>query len=170
MQLTSLFTLAFVGIAIASPVQLVQQGASEITAALSNIDGKIKSFDSALKGLDKSKLASELTSIGAKGDVILGSINAANEVIQASAKLNSDEAITVASAAYALSQVSSKAIEDLIKEKAIFEKANALPAILKQLSEQKTSTLEMIKSFTTIIPADLQKYAAPANKLATDAL
>jgi hypothetical protein len=170
MQFISFFTLALASTAVASPLRIIERGVVEIDTALAKIDANIKAFHTALKNLDKSKLASELTSIGAKGDAILDSVKTANNVIKASDKLTEDEAITVASSAFELSHVSQATINDLIKAKPLFEQAGSSSALLKQLGEQKDATLDMIKLFMAIIPAELQRYASPANKVATDAL
>jgi hypothetical protein len=170
MQFTSFFTLALASTIIASPLGIVQGGVEEIDTALAKVEANLKAFDTALRNLDKSKLASELTSISGKGDVILNSMKAANNVIKGSGKLTVDEAITVASTAFELSHLSHETIEDLVKAKPFFEQAGSASALLKQLREQKDATLDMIKFFMAIIPPELQRYASPANKVATDAL
>jgi hypothetical protein len=170
MKFSSFFNLALIGTAIAAPSQLLPRDLNSILASFKEVEITIKAFDAALTAVDKSKLASELPKIGGKGDVILSTLLSVNGKIRESGSLTSDEAITLAKSAYALSGVSSGTIERLIKEKAIFEKGGAAPSVLKQLKAQKVATLDMITIFTSKIPAELKQYAVPAAKLATDAL
>jgi hypothetical protein len=171
MQLTALFSVALASFSLALPLGGAPNDLQAVIASLGNISAKITVFDTILKTLSKATdLKATLTTLHEQGEAITESIKASAKAIQDNGALTEKEADLLAIVSFGTATVSRTAIKNLQAEKAIFAKANALPAILSQLKAQKVFTLDMIKETKAKVPDSLKDAYDVTSELATAAL
>jgi hypothetical protein len=171
MQLTALFTVALATFSLAAPLGDASNDLPSITAALGTVGTKITDFDTSLKGLASTlDLKSALTALQAKGDAILVAIKDTTAKVKATPSLTIEEATKLALASYDTAKISSSTVKNLQADKATFAKANALPAIHKQLEDQKVALIDLIKETGAKVPESLKQYYNEGAQLASSAL
>lgn len=171
MQLTTLFTVALASFSLAAPLGEASNDLPAITAALTNIGSKITDFDGSLKTLaSATDLKTALTGLQAKGEAITAAIKATTEAVKANGPLTEKEAETLAIASYNTATISSGTVKNLQAEKAVFAKANALPAIQSQMKAQKAALIDLIKETGAKVPASVRETYNKGAELASVAL
>lgn len=171
MQLTALFSIALASYSIAAPINGAPTDLQAVINALGNISAKITVFDTSLKTLAKATdLKAALTTLHDQGEAITESIKASAKAVRDNGPLTEKEADILAVVSFGTATVSSTTIKNLQAEKAIFAKANALPAIASQLKAQKVATVELIKETKAKVPDSLKDAYDVSAQLATVAL
>jgi hypothetical protein len=171
MQLTALFTVAIATFAIAAPLGDATNDLPSIISALTNVGNKITDFGSSLKALSSATdLKTALTGLQAKGDAILVAVKETTAKVKATPSLTLEEATKLALASYDTAKLSSSVVKSMQADKATFVKANALPAIHKQLEDQKAALIELIKETGAKVPDSVKQYYNEGAQLASSAL
>jgi hypothetical protein len=171
MQLTTLIFAALASFSLAAPLGGAPNDLQAVITSLGDITTKITTFDTTLKTLtNATDLKAALTKLHDQGEAITESIKASAKAVRDNGALTEKEADWLAIVSFSTATVSSNAIKSLQGEKAIFAKANALPAILSQLNAQKAATLELIKETKAKVPEGLKDAYDVSAQLATVAL
>jgi hypothetical protein len=171
MQLTTLFTVAFATLSLAAPIGEVSNDLPSITAALTSVGARITEFDTSLQTLaSATDLKTTLTTLAAKGEAITAALKDTVAKVKATPSLTLEEATKLALASYDTAKISSSTVKKLQAEKAVFAKANALPAIHKQLEDQKAAMLDLIKETGSKVPDGVKQYYNEGAQLASVAL
>jgi len=165
MLFTSIVSFAFLGAALAAPMEKRQ--VATIQTAIKNVGTALTNLDTSIKAVNA---AGDTAKILAMSQAVQTALTTGTTMVMAGQAITLQDALGLQQTTGALTTQVTTVVTDLMAKKAIIQQAGQTQTTLQSLMSQKTASTAFAKAVTSKVPAGVQNIASNQSSMIGAAL